>query len=352
MLTIISVSYNSKPYLELNYRLVKALNPDTPFEWIVVQNTPADKLADDLAMDDPRFTMVPGAHMTAEEANNISYGSYHHVKGLHIGLYYATSPHVLVLDPDCFMLRPNWINRVQDYVNEQGLCFWGTPYHPDRFYNYRDFPTAIGMWINRGLLQSQYHQYELNFYPVTNHWFFSKVFYWAIQRQINDFNNLKCFFNGRNREHPLSRNRHAYWVVREFVRRRVPQLLVGTVKDTGYQVFKAFYKKVPSAVMAVAFKDLRTPKVKQIEAFLPDRLRLIPKRVKYLQAVGPLDEAIRQDFPTSEQFYWQGELFALHLGKVSYSVANPQAQQRIFDRISQLAGLGVETTSTAAISLA
>ena len=41
-LTICTVSYHSKPHLELNWKLTKNLNPNAKLNWNIVENTPYD----------------------------------------------------------------------------------------------------------------------------------------------------------------------------------------------------------------------------------------------------------------------------------------------------------------------
>jgi hypothetical protein len=339
MLTLITVSYRSKPYLDINYRLVKALNPDTPFTWIVIQNTPPDECVNDIAMDDPRFQVYPGASLTEAESNTIGYGSYHHVKGLHIGLSYAKDDHIMVLDPDCFIIQADWIRQVIDHCQQQGICFWGTPYHPSRHFNYRYFPTAICMLINRKILQTQYHQFDLDFSFNSNHAFYDKTIYWAISRQTGSFKRFKRFFTKKQIERPLRPSQHAYYVIREFIRRRVPQFKLTLVFDTGYKLYKTYYGKVPTEVLQVVYQDPRGRKETLLEHLLPDQFRTYPRADDFIVPTSRYTTLLEGLFPHCEQYVWRGHLFAIHVSRVSYGIVDADNQRKMFDQILSLSGV-------------
>ncbi len=129
MLTIISVSYKSKALLDMNYRLVKALNPHASFRWIVVQNTPASDLENDLAMDDPRFEMIRGAVTPESEKESIGFKEpSQHAKALNLAISYTDADLILALDPDCYFLMPNWIELIyRAYQKGINLLFLERP---------------------------------------------------------------------------------------------------------------------------------------------------------------------------------------------------------------------------------
>ncbi|HED52099.1 MAG TPA: hypothetical protein ENI83_00955, partial [Gammaproteobacteria bacterium] len=59
-LTICTVSYESTEWLRLNLELVRRLNPDSGFRWLVAENSLADSTTR-LGSDEPGFEVIEGA---------------------------------------------------------------------------------------------------------------------------------------------------------------------------------------------------------------------------------------------------------------------------------------------------
>lgn len=285
MLTIISVSYKSKALLKANYELVKAMNPNTPFKWIVVQNTPARSLKEDLSMDDPDFIMIKGAVLTKHEIKY--YGaSLHHAKALNLALSYTDAEIVLTLDPDCFIFMPNWIELVTKYLKQKKLFFLGSPYDPKLITHYREFPNAICMFIHRSLMQEKNH-YHLDFTPNFEREISNKSRHSAISY-------LKLF--GKRYFKRL-------FTIFEFYTQ--PKTL-----DTGYRVHERYRSLKKHEIFKMFVMDKRSFKKKFFESFLPDSYRTFP-RSKTL--ISKKSSPLFAEFPDTEQFYWNDQPFAIHL---------------------------------------
>src|SRR5262249_38250148 len=100
-LTICSVSYRSRPFLELNHDLVRRCNQaGPPFRWVVVENTPPGE-GDALEEGDARFDVKPGLPPPSQKKGR---NSYHHGLALNEALRHVTSRFVLVLDPDFYLV--------------------------------------------------------------------------------------------------------------------------------------------------------------------------------------------------------------------------------------------------------
>lgn len=331
MLTIISVSYKSKALLEANYRLVKALNPGTAFRWLVVQNTPASALGADLPMDDSRFEMIRGPVLTEFERQSMAYGSFHHAKALTIAANYTDADLILTLDPDCFVLKPNWINQLTQHVQRESLAFWGTPYHPRNFKCYRDFPNVIFMLINRRLLQES-HCFTLDFMPQVDHRRFALPVIHAVRQQTERDRHLLGFFlnweasdavrRGGMRLHSYQRHpslKLSDWriVLNEWLSRYFPQLKVGTYGDTGIKLFQQYHSSSRHQQLEVYARDERTPWTKLLESILPDCYRTFPRNRGHICLAA---DPFLKDFDSQcEQFYWNNEMFAFHVNATWYS---------------------------------
>lgn len=313
MFTIISVSFRSRKLLELNYDLVKFLNPGVKLRWIVVQNTPENELHEDLQMDDSRFEVIKGPVITKMEASSIGYGSFHHAKALNLAISYTDADKFLILDPDCFMLLPDWIRLVEKHMDQMHLGFFGAPYHPKKVQNYKEFPSAICMFINRKLLEDNHH-FFLDFSPDMSHRFYARNYYCALEGTLNC--KMGRYFLFGSQEAPL-RWADGPLLLQVWLQRKFPQLFPNFYRDTGFRIYGYYYNCIPHEVLDVVAKDSRKLSTKVFEALLPNYCRTFPRLGK-----GIIEEAspLTQSLPNfCEEFHWQGQLFALHVGAASYN---------------------------------
>ena len=132
-LTILTVSYGHRALLLENARLAAALNPGFPSqaEWHVAENSPPGH-PDRLRGDEPGL-------IVQEARGETGLGiSHHHATALdHLLKTVPLADHVLVLDPDFFLLFPDWAERIPAHMARQGLSFFGAPWHPRHDRSYR-----------------------------------------------------------------------------------------------------------------------------------------------------------------------------------------------------------------------
>jgi hypothetical protein len=160
-LTIGCVSYKSAPYVALNQRLTRFLNPATPVQWIVVTNDtkkPA-RIVPQVASDTVLLGRAP-----VDRSLDFPKGR-HHAAGLHRIIEHVATRFLLVLDPDFFIVRRNWIADCLGHMEAGGLSFFGAPHHPRRASKFRYFPSVMCTFVdldrvNRG---------DLDFNPGTYH---------------------------------------------------------------------------------------------------------------------------------------------------------------------------------------
>lgn len=331
MLTIISVSYKSKAFLNTNYELVKALNPQTPFEWIVVQNTPEHELDEDLSMDDSRFTMIKGPVLTKQEKESSFYRSIHHAKALNLALAYTGADLILILDPDCFILMPDWIKTISTYMQKKQLVFFGVPYHPKYATHYREFPNAICLFIDRHLMQEK-NYFFLDFTPdfegtrLLNKQQQAAVYYYSSLKKF-----FKFFFSSTKR-YPLNL-RDFHLIVSRIIRLKLDKYLSCPIKriekkmtrDTGYKIYARYRSRLQYEVTQVYALDRRLLKSKLFDFFLPDRFRFYPRNTSYItKNPSPLFHEVGT---WGEQFFWNNKLFAFHLKGVLDDVSNEEKSQ-------------------------
>lgn len=139
-LTICTVSYHSASLLDLNLTLTRELNPAANYHWIVVDND------DDFQVDEPHpFLLLKGDPCSNQGRVR---GSYHHAQSLNKALEHVTTRFVLVLDPDFFIIRANWIQEVLAHISSKNISLWGAPYYPHASWKRRYVPAAYCMLID------------------------------------------------------------------------------------------------------------------------------------------------------------------------------------------------------------
>lgn len=324
MLTIISVSYKSKEFLKTNYELVKALNPDTPFKWIVIQNTPESDLNEDLSLDDPRFTMIKGPALTQQESESSYYRSIHHSKALNLALNSTDADLILTLDPDCFILKPNWIQLCTKHIQKKKLCFFGVPYHPQYYTHYRGFPNAICMFINRSQVKAKNCTF-LDFTPI-----FEERNLWkspvsdTIQGEGQKEGELNFALSQKRKFYVLLKrfrylvNNPINCLLRILFSSVALQLIdensirhkVGTCYDTGYKIYYSYHSVLKYQTFKIFAVDKRSSLVKIAESVLPDRFRFFPANNSYIR--GKPATSFMEFGENGEQFFWKNQLFAFH----------------------------------------
>ena len=75
--------------------------------------------------------------------------SYHHAFGLELGVREAKTRFVVIIDPDFFVIQPDWINRIVGHMTEKKLAVFGASWNPAWYQKLRDFPCSHLMIIDR-----------------------------------------------------------------------------------------------------------------------------------------------------------------------------------------------------------
>ena len=265
-LTICSVSFRSKRYLELNWELVKNLNPNQQLTWIVIENTPPES-SDRLNIHSTHFLVSEGYGL---DTSQLWPASYHHGIALNRALSLVNTRFALLLDPDFYVVRKSWITEVLEHVEENRLAFFGVPYHPKWHLKYRYFPCAHCMFIDLA----------------------------KINKDSLDFR------TGENP--PKLRGRQG----------------IGASQDTGRRVYNQYGRDVrvrSDCVLPVHRTSRDHPKRSRLwhrvlDKLLPDHLSYLPKRPGYYSITGFRElgypDVISYDW---EEFMWKGEPFGFHI---------------------------------------
>ena len=122
-ITICTVSFQSRRWLDPNWDLTLHLNGLSQVKWIVAENSPANS-DQRLRADDARFKVIAGAEF---EPRLHAAGSFHHGNGMNKTLEHINTRYVLFLDPDFFIVRKGWINEVIDHMGTTNTAIFGAP---------------------------------------------------------------------------------------------------------------------------------------------------------------------------------------------------------------------------------
>ena len=133
-----------EPYLRRNYELLKHLNPDEEWRWLIADNGVAEG-SDPLDMGDDRFTLIEGVPTRSVPHQEVAYRYGAAMQKL---LPEVASRFLLILDPDCYLVQPSWIQTVLSHMESEGLSFFGVPWHPRWYRKYRNFPCPQCMFID------------------------------------------------------------------------------------------------------------------------------------------------------------------------------------------------------------
>ena len=287
-LTICSVSFHSKFFLNMNWELTRQLNGKGEWVWVVVENSPEGS-GERLDVRDERFHVVDGFRSAHAGPGH---GSYHHARGLNKSLEHIRTRFALFLDPDFYLVGREWIRDVTAYMDERELSFFGAPWHPKWITKHRYFPCAHCLFVDLSKVATE----DLDFTPDL-----------------------------RGSRVGTTKVRH---VLTKFIGARA---LVGISRDTGDRIFRTFgqNKRTRYECVVPVFRqgtNRRSPPTRSsrttlratlrtaYESLLPDFLSPVPKRPGYFTPIGFDDMGYESPSAMGwEEFTWRGRAFGFHL---------------------------------------
>lgn len=296
-ITICTVSYYNEEHLKLNTKLTKSLNVSEKHKWIIVENTPKSR-SSFYAKEQENITIIEGSQKNSYHTPN-----EHHAAGLMKALDFVDTRFVLISDPDFFILRPNWINSITTYMDNNDLSFFGVPWHPKWYIKYRYFPCVHCLIIDL----EKVHKDELNFMPD-----FSEV----NPFETDGKGKLNSFAAKFKKKIPPQIKLY----VKMFKNLTVERRKIGWDGDTGAKFYIRFsqdnniqhecvtpvYNPIDELQIQVPYKLNRL-----VENVLPDRLRYIPNKNGYYTKSGLFDNNLKAY--QWEEFLWQNKLFGFHV---------------------------------------
>ncbi|MBI3402947.1 MAG: hypothetical protein HY048_16150 [Acidobacteria bacterium] len=281
-LTICSVAFRAKACLDRNDLLMRRLNPgvDRP-RWLLFDNNV--ELRETIDLTDPRFTVV------RPQGRDVDMG-YEHALGISELLSRVRTRFVLIQDPDCFIVMPDWIRRVPQYMDEHRLGFFGTPINPRRHNSYRYFPYMVCMFVDLARVSPK----DLCFVPDV--WRLPGSVAYRLRRALTRIPKAGHLFRA---------------------------LLTEQWKTNGWRIKEQFGRgdrvKFECALPVWDVNDTIPPgSLKRlIHDMTPGAWSPVPKQPGYCSTIGFAQTGAPDVGALGwEEFMWQGRPFAFHIGSV------------------------------------
>lgn len=290
-LTIVTVAGpQDEPYIAENIKLIAALNPNATYRMHVIDN--GRMISSELGISG---TLPAEIHSGVSQNPNIPShlrGSYQHAEALNqfFREQSITTPYVLILDPDYYIIAPNWIHVVLEMMRRENHAFFGAPWHPQWFTKYRYFPCVHCLFVDCSQVDTQ----ELDFTPDL----IASSPTPPTQSDKKNQSLLRILFQF------FTARRH---IMQSF--------------DTGYAIYKTHYNKKHFGLLKpvsdysrVALPHLRYRFGRLLEWLFPERFSFIPKKCGYAEDCG----FVAHNMPDTrthgwEEFMFQGKPFGFHM---------------------------------------
>ncbi len=289
-MTICSVSFYGGNFIRLNELLVRNLNPDAHFRWIVAENTPKGTPG--------RLEPNGESMLVIEGVGSGHLPMYHHTLALAKCIERADTRFIAVIDPDLYVIRRSWISDILSHMVERELALIGVPWHPYSRGKYRYFPAVHFSVFDL----KRFNRCDIDFRPDFPNgandpewpqgWSPNKTHYFARSRWARRLASL-----------PFLAQRRQYYT------------------DTGSRLYKHwvdapyFHYDILTPVWNPADTWIKSSLVGSVlERILPDELCYHPKHYPHHTGDDFLAPLSGGKAPARwERFTWRGEPFCFHL---------------------------------------
>ena len=315
-----------------------------------------------ISFEMPNVTVHRGQPLDPHKPNACR-GSYQHSAALNQFLRDHTvhTPYLLILDPDFFIVRSNWIADVISHMSSRGLAFFGATWHPKWYSKYRYFPCVHCMFIDARKIDCR----ELDFTPdlvergakadmqkgmalpvnkthqsqsvgveniVPRQWLpiFLEIVRGALRTLCNAYAEakqpipkmLKATMRTMQFADKVKEKLHSTAVIVESM--TINRRIIGSAHDTGYLVERqnaGRQHRIETLLPSVRLsKDFTRPRFlttrwgKRIEALVPDRWSYIPKLQGYFTNMDFKSYGLPDLAPLGwEEWMWRDSLFGFHM---------------------------------------
>ena len=298
-LTICSVAFKGKACLEQNDRVLRALNPEgeEPRAWLLFDNN--EQASERIDPGDSRFRVV------RPNRRDVDMG-YEHALGLAALFPHIRTRFVLFLDPDCFIVLPNWVRSVIDHMKRHELGFFGTPINPRRHNSYRYFPYVVCMFVDLARVPLR----DLCFVPDVWEWKTSLTY--RARKALAGIPKLGILFRWLLTERWLTNG----WRIKA---------KYGDGRLARHECVQGVWdinETIPPGTLRRVIHNLT-----------PGSVSPIPKKAGYCSSIG-FAALGAPDVSAKgwEEFVWQGRPFAFHLGSAHSKAIDRAALDGIIDR--------------------
>jgi len=299
-LTICTVSTDETEHINLNYALTKFLNKENKPRWIIVENEMHN--SNRLKSNRENFTVLKGLDENLKKELRVP--NLEHGIALNRSLHNIKTRFVLVIDPDYFIIYPNWIEKILSYIQENNISIMGVPWHPKWNMKYRYFPCNHCMFIDTSKVDLK----TIDFRPTIacrdtvwdNQYLDNNSIINPVKSVIRTIlgAGLTSFFRNI-----ITRRGENYWD-----------------DDTSSNIYLRYFNDESHKVecltpVFIPSIDWRIPVNfhfnRVIEYFLPERYCYLPKKKHTYTDKGFLDK--KTQYIVWEEFLWQGHAFGFHV---------------------------------------
>ncbi len=305
-LTIVTVAGpNDAPYVSLNIEHIHALNPRTAATIFVINNggiIEAKSLAATVREGTPPPLNAPPEYR----------GSYQHAAALNQFVrQHSHTRYLLVLDPDFYVIAPNWIARMLEHMQSNGLAFFGAPWHPRWYAKYRYFPCPHFLCVDMHRIAPELLDFTPDLIPQK-----AKPGFYSLLRQYPTIKLLSGLTWARRR--------------------------IGRAKDTGYRIYKRFHHLPVSLLQPVMVQDINGAAVPHLswrvghmlETMLPESISFFPRRPGYFSERGLATFGLPDlNAHQWEEFLWQGQPFGFHLRRFVKGARDVSAELEMLKQV-------------------
>lgn len=287
-LTICTVVFRDKWCLDLNWELTSQLNDGCDFVWLVVRNKPIQPEEWSPATKE-KYQLIEGVEPDIDPAHKNRHGSYQHAAGLNLIPQYVKTRFILFLDADCFLMRPNWIRDVLNFMLRYDLTFFGLPYHPQNFIKIRYFPCGLCLFVDTSRVNLSEFDWTPELDPVTS---------------------------------PAAKKSSLFYQLLKRVMFRLgmgQRFSIGTSEDTGIRIYRKYINRtdIKYEYATPVFKPIDLgfdQKQLTIEKFLPERFCFVPKDQRYFTGDGFATNGLLDVASMGcEEYMWLNAPFAFHV---------------------------------------
>ncbi len=235
-------------------------------------------------------------------------GSYAHGLALQACLQNLKTRYVLVLDPDFYLVRQDWVSIILGHMARNELGFFGAPWHPRWFQKYRDFPCVHCLFVDR-------ERAELSpddFLPDLINTKVSSSEFWLRAME-------KYRIWGRKKKLEFLKT-NAKLAIREDI---IQRATIGRARDTGWKVKEKFGGTVRHECLLPSYvpvQDVFRPrsvsglqKKRSLERLFPPERRYRAPRESYTSLQFrhfSVPDLRAKDW---EEFFWRGLPFGFHV---------------------------------------